>query len=950
VLFAHIPTFDPIAAEITKINVFLFPQLAIDKRKWRHIENGNIKMCAWRKLRFFDEIVTVRSDWSEIDLAVLKSALDPSVLNTNELMALGVDPWHTVIGLEVATVSRRVTMQMDDATIWHYVAEAKWPKEVHPNAKVNQKCDLRTIFLLARRFLPPGEIIAVLRAWGYRSEYAMASYLLSYLCNDMTREVVQPWLMEIKFWQLDDKAAIQLLKTVHNVVRKYAIFGAKRLDKQSQVKLEYLNDLFAKDLYVQDFTDALMQRTVKGPSVRLDPLDKEPIDDVVFRLATQLLQPVKGARVLDIEQFGDRVCEWVAAGSSPNTRITVLDEGKNVKLQGSKRLWAESKNGAAFREMLSTEPRSISTVTPKFENGKNRDLMSDSETNYAMQSYLLYGVEELLGGHYGMLFKLGGQAALQQKNRILMRTMRSSGAYFWSYDFKNFQMNHSLESQKAVWAALINIRINQAKHEKNLVAMEHYRRAGEWVIGAIDNCYVRDIATGLTIKNRFGLATGVRGTAFINTVLNKVYDSLAGNLATTWLEGDPEDPRVGWHMGDDIMRQLSSLTAAVARTRAMSSLGLTGTDIKLLIEPDGGELLRYYYSKGSVMGYMNRTIPNIICGEWDLGVGATVLEKARSVPSVCGKLRERGANSVVVATLEQMLVRRVSAVNFNEVKQRFTVEYLGTSVITGGLGVMTNTIGRPIIGKRPRARITIPKLYDRGVAAQVAGVGSVAYTGRVIDAYGLGRERRLQMMIREGILVNNLSRSWPARVVKDWYSEVGSRMQDLAVIGCDLGETWTWTKDSDGDVSLAIWMWRRIMSGQPVIKSEVSYSEVCGLWTRVSPPDRLAFTELMRPANSTQTLVNVLSALFIRNKVAANTFGVHSWAAHVGVETTKLILLDDIEFDEVCDLRLHEDIRATIRSVALMVVKPIDGNTVTDIKKRIRSIETALSDLTLKDM
>jgi hypothetical protein len=73
----------------------------------------------------------------------------------------------------------------------------------------------------------------------------------------------------------------------------------------------------------------------------------------------------------------------------------------------------------------------------------------------------------------------------------------------------------------------------------------------------------------------------------------------------------------------------------------VNGMGYTGQGLKIMLE-HRGEFLRIEYSSGGCNGYLNRTLPNLVCGEWDLTASATVANKARALWDQLCKIRRRG--------------------------------------------------------------------------------------------------------------------------------------------------------------------------------------------------------------------------------------------------------------------------------------------------------------------
>lgn len=68
------------------------------------------------------------------------------------------------------------------------------------------------------------------------------------------------------------------------------------------------------------------------------------------------------------------------------------------------------------------------------------------------------------------------------------------------------------------------------------------------------------------------------------------------------------------HKGDDIASTTKSWLKAVLMNVGMRFAGHLGNDLKILIDHGSIEFLRNFTQKDGIMrGYLNRTIPNLIC-------------------------------------------------------------------------------------------------------------------------------------------------------------------------------------------------------------------------------------------------------------------------------------------------------------------------------------------------
>jgi hypothetical protein len=789
------------------------------------------------------------------------------------------------------------------------------------------------IYLLnheGKSFIIP-EVIGLI---GCRSDLALTSFLLCALINPSWPYIKQ-FLHVVELYKFNDAAAIHICKLSHTVVRKYGYWLDGPVTDETKCQIEYIQDLFSRNDYVIDFRDALCKRVVDLPSFRPDLW--WDIDKTTFmrNMLKRILLPTSTLPKRTVEEFGDIAVMWAAKGSSPNTKAEVYLHEKRYRLQGTKKLWALHVDGKWLRYVLNHDPSRICSISAKYENGKNRELDNDCENVYAVQSYLLEGVEDKLGGKDGMLFKLGGPDALTFSMR---QSALTQGAWVWSFDFSDFQLNHTLEDIIMTYEVLAELRTLSESGSND----DDYVKAAQFIRKAEEDTYLIDNQSGWMCKNKNGLITGSRGTAFINTVLNRLYFLTAVGLAKRL---EPEGRVLSAaHMGDDIMCVIPSQKFGIALTYCMRLLGLTGQDLKIMLKPAEGELLRYLYCGGQKYGYINRSIPNLVAGEWDLAAREDPVAISRAIPAIIGKVVERGGPIHIMKKVERHLMQNHTKLYYNSgsgtpSKWNISPAEVCCSVLVGGAGVYTLTCGLP------SRKFGVAFVDHGGVTPDLAIVKHLPSEG----SYGLLRyltnkgARNMSINVVHKInLTRVMTGLWPKPIVDSMLSNRPFSIEKQHTH--EVYEPNQSVKRFSGHViKEAVSNYRNYLISGDLPNLTMSYENCRGLWCRFMITDMQIFKYYVSlyETNELHKMIENLSREF---NVGHDVVMIYKHLRNYQTENILTqIFYDSIPFDEVVPIWFHEDIRSTIRAIACHSL-PLNHTyeSIKDIQWLMRSIELAL--------
>jgi hypothetical protein len=136
------------------------------------------------------------------------------------------------------------------------------------------------------------------------------------------------------------------------------------------------------------------------------------------------------------------------------------------------------------------------------------------------------------------------------------------------------------------------------------------------------------------------LVTGLRLTTVTNTVFNATYLEVARDLLAAW--GISVDTLIDDRLGDDVFSVGTSWAPLAALSDMVNAIGYTGQGLKIELDRRG-EFLRLEYDTTGIHGYLNRTLPNLASGEWDLSTGGDTTERAAALWAQLLKMQRRGA-------------------------------------------------------------------------------------------------------------------------------------------------------------------------------------------------------------------------------------------------------------------------------------------------------------------
>lgn len=247
------------------------------------------------------------------------------------------------------------------------------------------------------------------------------------------------------------------------------------------------------------------------------------------------------------------------------------------------------------------------------EQNKARAIYQTTFLHYLACAYILMPIEEALKSKFIFM----NIDPYENIYRYINRLKTAKNYYVNSFDFEDFNAQHTFEHMKRVF---ISLTIKVAGNISDPKTNRQYNEIAKWVIESIDNTYT--IVEGKVYNWSAGLPSGVRYTSLMNNILNYIYteimyDGLA-NKYTNYNGGI----KLYEVCGDDSYHGFRSKLESDAYNLEMKNCGYAIQISKQMTSKTTFEFLRLqYYENGMISGCLNRSISNAVCGNWE-GTGS----------------------------------------------------------------------------------------------------------------------------------------------------------------------------------------------------------------------------------------------------------------------------------------------------------------------------------------
>jgi hypothetical protein len=663
---------------------------------------------------------------------------------------------------------------------------------------------------------------------------------------------------------------------------------------------QYMQDLDNRDLYQETFLDEMKVRTMGEPhqsSVVPGPLG--PVLDAtghtvtIRRKIAKILSDVcvKHAPPSEtLATFWSRRMEWCASGSAPGAKHWIAGTTRRDATAATKLSLAAMLPSDFLEWTMQQQPVTLSKAVHKFENGKNRNLWNCLNGLYYLEAYLSCGFEKGLTGVAGMRITDGGaQSIIGAVDRNMAV---SSDCWVLSYDFHDFNYYHLLRHQ----AYLVDM-IGKVRSTGGVVPNSDYARVGAYLAQCRLNTVLVDPTSDTVGVADTALVTGLRLTTVTNTIFNAVYLETATDLLRQW--DIPVETVINDRLGDDVFSVGHNWAPLAALSDMVNAIGYTGQGIKIELD-QRGEFLRLEYEERGIFGYLNRTLPNLASGEWDLSPGSGVSERASALWEQLQKIARRGGTLDPLAWWRSLVRPLCGSKVFGRVGAP-PKSWLFSHASRGGANIATLVGEHYVWAQYDFSRAaSIPLAIPAALSRTLVGPGIRSATDRVAK---LGIQlKHAEREVVEGSLVRTaFAKCWPSQVTRSWHAYMASLWIDVhgvrtTVPSCEL-------------VELPDQLWFRAATNLRA-GVEAEHTTIRGCWARLDPPLLLAVKIAIKQHGGQLKGFHHLLVLQELNDLVDI---IDRWRAHYSDEDIMRWVFDEYQWPSVSNESLGEYGAALVR-------------------------------------
>lgn len=320
--------------------------------------------------------------------------------------------------------------------------------------------------------------------------------------------------------------------------------------------------------------------------------------------------------------------KWISSGSSGGQHFTYKDKTYSM----DKRFLFEVLTKEEMLEWPKTLPKILGRGSEKFEQSKARAIYATKVVDYVLMSYVIHRIEPRLANINGVE---GGLTGIDELRCIIRRSnaMKSLVCECSMADYADFNRQHTLDAQGMVFDA-VRDRLQEMRANADII------HCADWCAKALRNQWVVFPHVSGEHKVVQGLFSGVRGTNFINTILNVAYYRVAEELCINdyGLRSDV----LNLHQGDDVWISSDSRLMNITTYNVLKACGFDLSDSKQMQGTNVGEFLRVMYHKDGSKGFLARALGTFIERPLQAEIDVTPSARATGINSQIMVLYRRG--------------------------------------------------------------------------------------------------------------------------------------------------------------------------------------------------------------------------------------------------------------------------------------------------------------------
>jgi hypothetical protein len=555
----------------------------------------------------------------------------------------------------------------------------------------------------------------------------VVNFLISVLGGECGKEVFELWKYDAQYWRMGNSWA-SYWKAVSVAARRTSHW--ENGDKMSLAQITGIAGLelaIGRDVNKTDWEQEIKNRTT-GAWKLVNPFTGEEIyKDLAIELDKMFSQ--LGIIGMPEKSWPDFVRErqnWSSSGSTGGKKWTI----DNERVRLNKHAYFETITGAEMSKWLGEEePKIQASASDKFENGKARAIYGTDIIDYSITSYLINDVEKKLSKIDGIENGLRGGdevASIYRRKRISSERRVEATML----DYKDFNLQHTLQAQAEVFLALKRKLERENSHSDQI-------KAAEWLAQASLNQWAK-FPDGVNRRLDQGMFSGHRATNFLNTVLNVGYFEVYRKYVKQSL-GLESRGLYHIHQGDDVWITNNSRLWAIGLYNTMAAGGFEFQASKQIFDVGRGEFLRVVYTDGEARGYLNRAIV------------AMVIKPIQSIDENTAQAKARGLYSSICTMYRRGLDLRMCDV-------------LWEALIPWALRVKAEGVA------------VVPRVLT-SIASENGGLG-LPKLGKMQQYVKDRRSKRITMQIPAMIVdQREMARNMPSEMTNDWLLSVDKRVQ-----------------------------------------------------------------------------------------------------------------------------------------------------------------------------
>lgn len=387
------------------------------------------------------------------------------------------------------------------------------------------------------------------------------------------------------------------------------------------------------------------------------PCTKDTNEDILSILKQALLVIMRKIIVGNYDEsfsrFAGRRQTWCTHGSASGKYLVVHKE----RIRMDKKAVFESTTAEEMIAWLKRIPAIYAVGSEKNETGKARSIYGTDVESYTILSYLMEGIENKLNNVEGLESGLTGIMNLMAINKRMTESTRW-GNHFTMVDYADFNLQHTLDAQYAMFDAMAIVLKEVGAHEDKIAA-------AVWAANASLNQWARFPGETGYRRIKQGMFSGIRTTDFMNTILNLAYFNTAQRILESHRAPVPTNLH-HLHKGDDVWISNGNPTWAAMTYVCMQCMGLEFQDSKQLLSREEGEFLRVRYAKGEMYGYLCRAIGALIERPLQGQDNTIAGEHLQSMCSQLAILHRRGLSQEACSDLWEVMLLQWA--HFEDVK------------------------------------------------------------------------------------------------------------------------------------------------------------------------------------------------------------------------------------------------------------------------------------------